>query len=275
MGSYDPVFTVITVNTFMSKAARAWLAPAALGVSLTAAAQQAEPPDLQPATATATDSRNIRALLVARRESLLSSQIAGRINKITVEHGARFKKGQVLVKFDCVIARAELTKALAEHNAANKTHESNLQLRQHRAVGNLEVDISAARLQKSKADITRSRALVRMCEIYAPFSGRVVKIHVNPFETVTQGQPVIEILDDTRFNMQLNVPSDWLRWLKTGNQFTVTIDETGGQYPATITALGARIDPVSQTLEVEAEIDGSYKDLVAGMSGVARFSIPQ
>ena len=236
-------------------------------------AQQTAPLVEQPGVALS--QREIRALLVARTESILSSQITGRIVKITVKHGARFSKGQPLVQFDCAVTRAEMTKARAEHDAVRKTHESNLQLREHRAVGNLEVEISAARLQKAEADISRNQALMRMCNIKAPFDGRVVKIHVNPYETVTQGQPVIEVLDDSQFKMQINVPSNWLRWLERGTKFTVIIDETGREYPVTVTALGARVDPVSQTLEVEAQINGTYKELVAGMSGVARFSVPR
>jgi hypothetical protein len=35
------------------------------------------------------------------------------------------------------------------------------------------------------------------------------------------------------------------------------------------------VDPVSQTLEIEAEVDGTYQNLLAGMSGVAHFNVPQ
>ncbi len=242
-------------------------------MTLTAAAQQSGLGVEQPGAAP--NQREIRALLVARTESVLSSQITGRIVKITVKHGARFEKGQSLVQFDCAVARAEMSKARAEHDAARKTHESNLQLQKHRAVGKLEEEISQARLQKAKADISRNQAFMRMCNIKAPFAGRVVKIHVNPYETVTQGQPVIEVLDDSRFKMQINVPSNWLGWLQPGTEFMVTIDETGREYPAAVTDLGARVDPVSQTLEVEAQISGTHKELIAGMSGVARFSVPR
>lgn len=217
----------------------------------------------------------IRALLVPQTQSILSSQMTGRITKIGVSHGERFKKGTLLVRFDCAVTYAEAQKARAELAAAQKTYESNLQLEKHKAVSNLEIDISKARLDKAKADVARTRALINMCEIHAPFAGRVVKINANPYETVTQGQPLMEVLDDSRLKMQVYVPSAWLQWLKAGDKFKVRIDETGRTYPAEVTALGARVDPVSQTLEIEAQVDGKYPELLAGMSGVAEFSIPQ
>jgi len=217
----------------------------------------------------------IRALLVPQNQSVLSSQMAGRITAIPVGHGDSFKRGQTLVRFDCALTHAEHLKARAEVTAAQKTHESNLQLKEHNAVSNLEIDLSKARLDKAYADLARTQAMMGMCEIRAPFNGRVVKIRANPYENVTLGQPLMEVLDDSKLKMQVYVPSAWLKWLKPGTGFEVKIDETGGRYPAKVTAIGARVDAVSQTLEIEAEVTGRHNELLAGMSGVAEFPVPK
>jgi hypothetical protein len=52
-----------------------------------------------------------------------------------------------------------------------------------------------------------------------------------------------------------------------GGKFQVTIDETRKSYPAKFIRIGARVDPVSQSVKVAATIDGKYPDLIAGMSG--------
>ena len=53
-----------------------------------------------------------------------------------------------------------------------------------------------------------------------------------------------------------------------GNSF---VDETGKTYPAKVTAINARVDAVAQTVELEARIDGRPSELLAGMTGIARF----
>jgi hypothetical protein len=63
------------------------------------------------------------------------------------------------------------------------------------------------------------------------------------------------------------VPSSWLVWLKVGQRLRVQIDETKRSYPARFTRIGARADPVSQSVKVAAAIDGRFPELVAGMSG--------
>ena len=81
------------------------------------------------------------------------------------------------------------------------------------------------------------------------------------------GQGLLDILDDSSLELEFLVPSHWLRWLKAGQPLKVTIDETRKTYPARFTRIGARVDPVSQSVKVAATIDGSPQELVAGMSG--------
>ena len=43
-------------------------------------------------------------------------------------------------------------------------------------------------------------------------------------------------------------------------------------YPARVQRVGAKVDPVSQTVKVHAEIEGNFPELIAGMSGRASFA---
>jgi hypothetical protein len=52
------------------------------------------------------------------------------------------------------------------------------------------------------------------------------------------------------------------------------MDETGKTYQASVTRLGARVDAASQSLEIAAVIEGEHPELLAGMSGLARFDVP-
>lgn len=216
----------------------------------------------------------VRALLVPVIETTLSSRMAGRITAIDIREGERFKKDQPLVKFDCEIQRSHLKKAQAKLLAANKIHESDLQLQSYQSIGDLEVELSAAEVQSASADVAIIRAELKRCQINAPFSGRAVEVLVHPHESVSEHQPLIAILNDRELELQLYIPSWWLSWLKSGDDFSISIDETGKSYPAKVTRLGARVDPASQSLAITARVEGDHAELLAGMSGVARFTVP-
>ena len=69
-------------------------------------------------------------------------------------------------------------------------------------------------------------------------------------------------------------PSKWLAWLKPGYPFQVAIDEVGKSFPARVQRIGARVDPVSQSVKLTATIDGKFPELIAGMSGRVTMTPP-
>ena len=128
-----------------------------------------------------------------------------------------------------------------------------------------------AAVDRANAAIAVSRAQLSQCNVAAPFSGHVVRVHVKPHQGVNVGTPLVELVSDGPLKVRLNAPSRLLRDLKVGTPFEVRIDETGKTYPAKVTAINARVDAVAQTVELEGRIDGKPTELLAGMTGVARF----
>ena len=117
-------------------------------------------------------------------------------------------------------------------------------------------------------------AMVSKCSVTAPFDGRVVEQKVRGQQYVQPGQSLLDILDDSVLELDFVVPSKWLVWLKPGVAFQVAIDETARSYPVKLTRIGARIDPVSQTVKVAGAIGGHFPELSAGMSGRVLLSPP-
>lgn len=218
-------------------------------------------------TAPAIDKADIRAQLSPRRYTTIAAEIPARIARIAVKEGDAFKVGQVLVGLDCAMQISGRDRARATLTAAEKTYGANKRLDELNSVGKLELDTSEAEVGKARAELAQITTLLSKCAITAPFSGRVSEQKAREQQYVQAGQPLLEILDDSTLELEFIIPSRWLVWLKVGHKFQVAIDETGKTYPARIQRLGARIDPVSQSLKVAAVIDGGFGDLIAGMSG--------
>ena len=94
---------------------------------------------------------------------------------------------------------------------------------------------------------------------------------MKPFQTVSAGTPLFDLVSDGALKVRLNVPSSQLKDLKPGLPLQVTIHETGKTYPARVSVINARVDAVAQTVELEARLEQKFPDLMAGMSGTARF----
>jgi multidrug efflux pump subunit AcrA (membrane-fusion protein) len=141
-------------------------------------------------------------------------------------------------------------------------------------VGKVELDVSEAEVAKNRAEVASNQAVLSKCAATAPFAGRVAEQKVREQQYVQAGQALLEILDDSMLELEFIVPSKWLAWLAPGTGFQVAIDETGKTYPAKVQRIGARVDPVSQSVKISAAIDGKFNELIAGMSGKVLMAPP-
>ncbi len=226
------------------------------------------------ANAPRAERQEIRAQLTPRRYTTVAAEIGARIRRLPVAEGLGFQEGDLLVDFDCSLQQAQLDKARADLDGAQATFKSNEKLVKLNAIGELELDLSRVAVAKAKAEVDGQSVLISKCRITAPFGGRVAEQKVREQQYVQPGQALIDILDDSVLELEFLVPSSWLRWLKVGQSLKVSIDETRKTYPARYTRIGAKVDPVSQSVKVVAAIDGQFSELIAGMSGRVQATVP-
>lgn len=222
----------------------------------------------------AIERQEIRAQLMPRRYTTIAAEIGAKISSMQVQEGSAFRSGQVLVNFDCTLQQAQMGKAQAELDGAEQTLKSNVRLAELNSVGQLELDLSKSASAKAKAEVGANQAVLSKCQVTAPFSGRVAEQKVREQQYVQPGQALLDIIDDSVLELEFLLPSAWLSWLKVGATFQVQIDETRKTYPAKFIRIGARVDPVSQSVKVAAAISGRFPELMAGMSGKVQVAPP-
>jgi RND family efflux transporter MFP subunit len=238
----------------------------------------ATPPAIAPAAGgpakPSLEQREIRAQLAPHRYTTLAAEIGAKINRLPVAEGGAFKAGQSLVSFDCSLQQAQLNKARATLNGADRTWGANKRLAELHSIGKVELDMSEVEVLKNQSEVAAMSTMLSKCNIGAPFAGRVAEQKVREQQYVQPGQAILDIIDDSVLEIEFLVPSKWLAWVKPGYAFSVSIDETRKSYPAKVQRIGARVDPVSQSVKLVATINGKFPELIAGMSGRVNLVAP-
>lgn len=224
----------------------------------------------QSAAGTDQDGR-IRVQLAALNDLVVSSEVAARIERIAVRDGDAFRAGALLVSFDCGTLQAQLDKAKASRDGAQQHLETVQRLAELNSVGKLEADQAQAKARETAADVQMVQSTLSKCRIAAPFSGRVVERLASDHQFVNAGTPLLSLVDTSAIEVRLIVPSRWLAWLKPGAAFQIRLDDLEKTVGAKVTRIGARIDPVSQSVGLVAVVTGSTAGLLPGMSGWASF----
>ena len=211
--------------------------------------------------------RESRALVVASQEAVLSSELAARINNISVKEMERFKKGDLLIQFDCSLFEAQKDVVKANENSALIKLKSDEQMLQMRSIGKYELELSISEYEKAKSELRIAELNLERCEIRAPFDGAVEEVVVNAFESIQPQVELMKIIKTDVLELEMVVSSEWVSWLTIDHPITVYIDEIQEEFNASISGIGANVDAVSQTIQLKGTITNASSALLPGMSG--------
>ncbi|MFK7863625.1 MAG: efflux RND transporter periplasmic adaptor subunit [Pseudohongiellaceae bacterium] len=242
-----------------------------VGAATTGQAQQLNLDDVLAEERALVAGQGVRAQLIAVNHAMLSAGIAGQISEISANVGDSVEKGQTLIAFDCAPLLAQEKIYAAQKRAGDINIEVKQRLFELNNVGPQELALTQVELDSAEAQLEVIQLQVDQCEIKAPFAGSVITRNANPYETVTAGTELIELLAQDDLEVLLVAPSDWLSWLRVGESFTLSVEETKQAYGGSIVRLGGQVDPVSQTVLVWGKLTNSESELLPGMSGNIAF----
>jgi membrane fusion protein, multidrug efflux system len=211
-----------------------------------------------------------RGLVRAVNEATLAGELQARIIQLPLKEGEAFRRGDMLVEFDCDRPKAEWKAAEAERLGATASFENTRRLAEYRAAGAHEVQIARAALEKSAASVEAIAVRLKQCRILAPFDGRIAELPVREHEMPQVGQPLMRIVSDTRLEVDMIVPARWLRWLKVGEPLTFLPEDADRSIEGRILRINAAIDPVSQTVKAVGELKAG-DGVLPGQGGNIRF----
>jgi RND family efflux transporter MFP subunit len=145
--------------------------------------------------------------LVARKQSVVSSKIQGRLSELRVEEGSIVRGGEVIARLEDADYRAAIVKAnadieYAKANLAEMERQARLQqgLYKDKVVSQDAVDaadakvrIAAATLAQNEANLIVQESLLEFTEIRAPFDGVVIKKMTEVGESVAPIPPGVNV----------------------------------------------------------------------------------
>ena len=228
-----------------------------------------------PMVATAQSGPTAHAILIAKDEVVLSSQMSGRIADLPFKEGQSFKKGDVLAAFSCEILQAEEAVAVATVEAAKAELKNAQNLDRLKAAGALDLVLAETAVRHARAELNVARSRKNLCKIIAPFDGVVLSHEVRRYESMDAKTPIIRIGGNGPLRVSIIAPAEWLSWLNTKVDFEFHLADQTVMVPGHIDRIGASVDAASQTVKVEGFLEGNdHSGLLPGQGGIVRFVQP-
>ncbi|PVE41198.1 hypothetical protein H663_018495 [Limnohabitans planktonicus II-D5] len=216
---------------------------------------------------------DIRAQVRARSQATVSAEVGGVLITLLPE-GRRFDKGHVLARLDCSLFVAQRDKSRVEVSAAQLQFKAQERLAQLEAGSKTDLALARNAVERLQSELRIMETQVSKCTIAAPFNGVVGENLQQNHQFVQPGQALMVVLDDGGYEIEFLAPSTWLRRIAPGDEVSILVDELGLSIKAQVLRTGTRVDPVSQSVKVVAQLLNPPAKLKAGMSGRVAMATP-
>lgn len=206
--------------------------------------------------------------VVPAQNSPISFRVGGELQSIKVEMGENVAAGQLLAELDSVDFElaVEAAKTQFELNKAEYSRAKRLQ--SQKLISKDSFDQAYTQYKSSEAALDQARTDLSYTKIYAPFSGVVSLRHVNSHQVVGPQQPIVNVIDNTTYNVSVSVPVTIAHRLMGRDPRLVFVSDTLKEtpFPAHIKEVSSQPDADTNSYLVTVAFSSS-KPLMPGHSG--------
>jgi len=202
----------------------------------------------------------------ARETIEVVAPVAGRVTAIHFEEGGEVEEGQLLVELDRDHEEAQRREAQAQLTDVGNQLERALRLLRSQNVSQARVDELRASYAAAEARLAAAEAALDDREIRAPFAGVLGLREVSKGAFVQPQERLTTLADISLLRLDFSVPERFLARLRSGLPVRATSAAFPGQlFEGRVARMDARIDVVTRSVRVQAELDNEARRLLPGM----------
>ncbi|NCF28716.1 MAG: efflux RND transporter periplasmic adaptor subunit [Gammaproteobacteria bacterium] len=214
--------------------------------------------------------------------SSISFEVTGLVQEIGVDRGDKVKDGEVLAVLDkkpfelnVESAKAALSRAQARltEKKSGYDRERRIQSQDPGATTQKAVDQARAAYESTRQNVSYSRAQLDLArrdlaktELRSPFDGVVSDRHIEPFEEVSRGKPVLDLFVDGAMEVAVGVPENMIGDVHVGLRGEVRLpNRPDDVYHAVVSKVGSAATSAN-AFPVEANIQNADVHIRPGMT---------
>jgi RND family efflux transporter MFP subunit len=201
----------------------------------------------------------------------LSFDVSGTVSERPVSIGSMVEKGDLIARLDPSNFQANVRSTEADARTAKRNYERGSELLKTDFISEAEFDRLEARVDITQANLDLAKKALSDSEIYAPFSGVIVNLSVENFQSIRAKSPIARLLGVDMVEMVVNISESQITNVHQIEKIEVEFDALPGiRLPATITEIGREASLTTRTFPITLSMEQPEDaNVLAGMAGTA------
>lgn len=206
----------------------------------------------------ASSTKDLRAIgtLQSDESVQVSSEIAGRVTEIPLAEGKPAAVGDVLIKLDEALARAEVADAKARYDLAVSNLGRADRLAESGNVTERARDEARTNAETTRAALELAKVRLDKHTIRAPFSGVAGIRRVSPGAYVAAGDPIVNFEKIDTLKIDFKLPERYLAQVSVDQEVELSVDALPDRsFIATIYVIDPHVDVNGRALAIRARLE--------------------
>jgi len=210
------------------------------------------------------EERVLDAVVEAVNQATISAQTSGRVVKLNADIDDAVKQGDILVEFRNKEQMASYKVAKAAFDEAQSEFKRIEDIYSKQLVSKTALDKASARYKSAKARLEQANEALENTIVRAPYSGIVVKRHIELGELAKPGQPLMTGLSLETLRASVALPQDLVKIVREQKKATAILKD-GTRLTIHKITVSPYADTKNHTFQMRAELPKGDYDIYPGM----------
>ena len=196
------------------------------------------------------------ATLRADKQAQVTARTVGVVRKLEVEEGDRVQEGLPLAYLENEEQTIEFERATTVRETRVREYERAQRLHEQELMSEEEFETIRREWEEAVHAADLAQLLLSRTVIHAPFSGRILRRHLDVGATVSNGTAVYDLADLDPLYADVNVPEQQIVRLSPGQRVRLIADPADEATLARIERIAPVVDVTTGTVKVTLAVDG-------------------
>lgn len=204
--------------------------------------------------------------VVAVQGIAMTNEVPGVVREIAFDSGHAVAKGDVLLRLDDAVDRAQLRGLQAALGLAQVRYQRAARLIKERSVSQSDVDAAKAELTNAEAQVSSQQAVIDKKVLRAPFDGVLGLRAVSLGQYLPVGTEIAPLQSQGTVYLDFSLPERQLGEIKVGQQVQAGVDAYPGEtLSGEVIATDPGVDASTRMVRVRASMPNAEGRLRPGM----------